>query len=162
MSMEHEYKLGVTFSESVIEHFVRRTPIGEITLTSFPVCKKTSLSRKQCIIELKLLQNSNRKPLSHFQIPSSRTVHSASQRRYTDDVIFGLQENFIISETVYNRRTISTEQNQKTIVGLSESVIRNCIQRPQRIQHHDIISGLQENVIISDTVHDGSKVTIEY
>ena len=49
----------------------------------------------------------------------------------------------------------------ETIVGLSDSVIKNCVQR-KRKQHHDVISGLQENVIISETVHDENKVNIEH
>ena len=47
-----------------------------------------------------------------------------------DDVIFGLQENLIIMETVYHRRTFSVEHNYGTMVALSDYVIRNCVQRP--------------------------------
>ena len=41
-----------------------------------------------------------------------------------------MQENLNISETVYDRRKTSMELNQEIIVGLSESVIKNCVQRP--------------------------------
>ena len=37
-------------------------PSGEITMTSFPVCKKTSFTRKRCMIGVKLLWNTNGKP----------------------------------------------------------------------------------------------------
>ena len=45
---------------------------------------------------------------------------------------------------------------------LSESIIENYVQRPLAGYHHDVISGLQENVIISETVHDRGEVTIEH
>ena len=99
-------------------------PSGYSTMTSVPVCKNTSLFRKRCMIEIKLLLNTKRKPVFPIQIPSLRTGHSAPQRKYIDDVIFGLQENLLISETVYDRRKMSEEQNQETLV-----VIENCVQR---------------------------------
>ena len=49
VSIEHEYKLGVSLSKSVIKNYVRR-PLVEI-----------SLSRKRCMIAVKLLLNTNRK-----------------------------------------------------------------------------------------------------
>ena len=63
------------------------------------------------MMEKKLLLNTNRKPESPSQIPSLRTEHSAPWRRYTDDVIFSLQENLNISETVYDRRIMSMEHD---------------------------------------------------
>ena len=95
-----------------------------------PVCKKTSICRKRCIIGVKLLLNTNGKPYKPFLNPLLKTVFSAPQRRCHDDVTFGVQENLIISETVYIRRTTSMKHNQKTIVGLPECVIKNCVQRP--------------------------------
>ena len=99
-------------------------------MTSFPVCMKTSISPKRCMIEEKLLLNINMKPYKLLQIPLLKTIHSAPQRRYIDDVMFGLHENLIISEMVHNRRTLSMEHNWETIVSLPESVIMNCVQRP--------------------------------
>ena len=105
-------------------------PSGYSTLISFPVCKKTSIYRKRSIIEVNILLNTYRKPYKPFIIPLLETVFSAPQRRYQDDVTFGAQENLIISEKVYIRRTNSMEDNQKIIGGLHECVIRNCVQRP--------------------------------
>jgi len=53
-------------------------PGGEITLTSFPVCNKTSLSRKPCIPDKKLLWNAIRKSWSLFQNPSWKIAWNAS------------------------------------------------------------------------------------
>jgi len=75
--IEHDYTLWVTLSESIIENYVRRLPSGEITMTSLTVCKKTSLSRKWCMIETTLVLNTDRKSVSPFQLPLLRTVHSA-------------------------------------------------------------------------------------
>ena len=63
------------------------------------------------MIELMLILNTDRKPLPFFQIPLSRTVHSAPGGKKIDGVIFGLQKNLIISETVYDRRKVSMEHN---------------------------------------------------
>ena len=62
-----------------IRHYKLRTAphSGYNTMTSFPVSQKTSLSRKRCMIEMKLLLNTNRKPLLPFRIPSLRVVQSA-------------------------------------------------------------------------------------
>jgi len=45
------------------------------------------------------------------------------------------------------------EHKEETIVGLSEFFIKNCIERPI-VGQHDIISGLQEYLIISEMVRD--------
>ena len=63
------------------------------------------------MIEIKLPLNTNRKPLSLFELAALRTVINAPQRSYIDDVIFGLQENLIISEMVYDRRKMYIEHN---------------------------------------------------
>ena len=63
------------------------------------------------MIDENLLWNTYRKLWSPFQNLSSETAYSAPWRIYTDDVISGLQENLIISEMVYDRRTMSTEHN---------------------------------------------------
>ena len=76
-------------------------------MTSFPVCKKTSLSRKRCLTEVKLLLNTNRKLVSPIQNPSLKTVYSTPKQRYNEDGIFGLQENLIMLETAHDRRKLS-------------------------------------------------------
>lgn len=46
------------------------TPSGNITMTAFPVCKKTTLTQKWCTIETKLPLIINRKLLSPFRVHS--------------------------------------------------------------------------------------------
>jgi len=60
---------------------------GEITMTSCPPCNKTSLSRKPCIPDIKLIWNTMRKSWSHFQKPSWKIALSAPWRRNHDNVI---------------------------------------------------------------------------
>jgi len=66
-------------------------PGGEIAMTSYPVGNKTSLSRKPCIPDKKLLWKAIRKSWSLFQNPSYKIAWSASWRIIHDDVISGLQ-----------------------------------------------------------------------
>ena len=77
-------------------------PCGYNTMTSVPVCKKTSFSQKLSVIEAKLVLNTNRKSSlefiwnttckssSLFQNPSGNTIDSAPLMK--NDVIPGLQE----------------------------------------------------------------------
>jgi len=60
---------------------------GEITMTSYPSCNKTSLSRKPCIPYEKLIWNTVRKSWSLFQYPSWKIAWSAPRWRNHDDVI---------------------------------------------------------------------------
>jgi len=78
-------------------------PSGEITMTSYPVCNKTSSSLKPCIPGEKLLWNAIRKSRSLFHNPSWNIAWSAPRWRNHDDVISGLQYNLIISETMQLR-----------------------------------------------------------
>jgi len=50
---------------------------GEITMTSYPACNKTSLSRKPCIPDKKLICNTISKSWSLFQNPSWKIAWSA-------------------------------------------------------------------------------------
>jgi len=52
-------------------------PSGEIILTSYPVGNETSLSRKPCIPDEKLLKNAIRKQWSLYQNPSWKIALSA-------------------------------------------------------------------------------------
>jgi len=63
----------------------------EITTTSHPAWNKTTLSRKPCILDKKLLRNAIRKSWSLFQNPSCKIAWSAPWRSNHDDVIAGLQ-----------------------------------------------------------------------
>jgi len=62
-----------------------------LTMTSYPVGNKTSLSRQPCIPDKTLLRITLRKPWSLFQNRSWKFARSASWRRNHDDVITGLQ-----------------------------------------------------------------------
>jgi len=66
-------------------------PVGEITMKLYLTCNKTSLSRKPCIPDTKLLWNAIRKSWSLFQNPSCNMAWSAPRRLTDDDVISGLQ-----------------------------------------------------------------------
>jgi len=85
------------------ENLPKASPSGEITMTSYPACNKTSLSRKLCITSKKLLWVSIRKSCSLFQNPSWIIIWSAPRIRNHDDVISGLQSNLVSSETMHPR-----------------------------------------------------------
>jgi len=53
--MNHDYETGVDLSDSVnIQNLCETPPSGEITMTSYPTCNKTSSSPKPCIPDKKL------------------------------------------------------------------------------------------------------------
>jgi len=79
---------------------------GGLTMTSYPVGNKTSLSQKPCIAHKKLLWITIRKSYSLFQKPSWKIAWSAPRRRNHDDVISGLQWNLVISETMHRRKKL--------------------------------------------------------
>jgi len=64
-------------------------PGGEMTMTSYPVWNKTSLFRKPCIPDKKLLWIIIGKSCSFFQIPSWKIAWSAPRRRTDYDVMSG-------------------------------------------------------------------------
>jgi len=70
--------------------FAWSAPSGEITMTSYPPCNKTS-SLKPCIPDNKLLWNTISKSWSHFQNPSWKIAWSVPWCRNHDDVLSGLQ-----------------------------------------------------------------------
>jgi len=78
-------------------------PSGEITMTSYPACNKTSLSREPCITNKKLLWISIRKSCSLFQNPSWIIIWSAPRLTNHDDFMPALQKNLIILETMHPR-----------------------------------------------------------
>jgi len=79
--------------------YIWSAPGGEITMTSYSACNKTSLSRKPCILYKTLLRNAIRKSWSFFQKPSFKIAWSVPWRR-TDYVQSGRQYNLVISETI--------------------------------------------------------------
>jgi len=71
----------------------RGAPLGgEITMTSYPACNKTSLSRKRCIADKKLFWNASRKSWPLLQNPTWKIACSAPWRRTDDDVMSGWQK----------------------------------------------------------------------
>ena len=63
---------------------------------------------------------------SLFQNSPQKTRHG-TPRRYYHDVISGLQENVIISETVHDKGKVTIEHLKEVGVVHSESVIENCV-----------------------------------
>jgi len=84
-------------------------PSGEITMTSYPACNKTSLSWKPCITDTKLLWNTNRKPWSLFQIPSWKFAGSA--------------RSVEITMTSYPACNVSRSSDHTTDVHYSDSMM---------------------------------------
>jgi len=66
-------------------------PSGEMTMTSNSPCNKTSLSRKPCMPDKKIIWNTISKSWSLFQNLSWKIALSAPWQRSYDDVIFGFQ-----------------------------------------------------------------------
>jgi len=66
-------------------------PSEEITMTSYPPCNKTSLSRKSCIPDNKLIWNTIKKSWSHYQNPLWKIAWNTPWQRNHDDVISGWQ-----------------------------------------------------------------------
>jgi len=106
--------LDKTFLENVIrshassirirhENSPEAPPSGEITMTWYPACNNTSLSRKPCNTNKKLLWISIRKSCSLFQSPSWIIIWSAPRLRNHDDVIPGMQKNLVISKAKLHR-----------------------------------------------------------
>ena len=60
-------------------------------------------------------------------------------------------------------QNIFFEQDYKLGVNLPGTMsLKNMYGTLQRCCHHDVISGLQENVVISERVHDRNTVTVEH
>jgi len=66
-------------------------PSRKTTMTSYPPCNKTALSRKPCILDKTLLRNTLGKSWSLFQNPSWKIAWSAPWWRNYYDVISYLQ-----------------------------------------------------------------------
>src|SRR5664279_5312883 len=99
-------------------------PSGEITMTSFTVFKKTSLSQKRCVIEKKLLWNINRKSGSPFQNMSFNFTKGATWCTKSALCHFRSTKITYNSRTVRDRATVIIKHEYKVVVGLLESVIK--------------------------------------
>jgi len=64
--MKRYQEVMVALSKSVMKNRLNAPPGGEITMTSYPVGNKTSLSQKPCIPDKKLLWNAIRKSWSQL------------------------------------------------------------------------------------------------
>ena len=63
---------------------------------------------------------------------------------------------------MYDIGDLTIEHKQEVMVTFSETVmVENVVRRYRRYQYH-VISGLQENIIISETMHDRREVTIKH
>jgi len=156
-------EIGDSISESAINKFRAGPPSGEITMTSYPVGNKTSLSRKPCIADKRLLWNVMRKSWSHFQEPSCKTSWSAPWRRNNDDVISGLESNLVLSRKpcIPHKKLPWNAIRKSWSLSLNPSwkIARSA---PWRRNDDDVISGLQQNLLISETVHCRTKVTKDH
>jgi len=54
------------------------------------------------------------------------------------------------------------DRNQEVMVALSEPVIKRTCCASWRRNHAEVISGLQKNLVISETMHPRQKVTVEH
>jgi len=81
VTMERHQEVMVALSKSVMKNRVLRPPGGEITTLKYPVGNKTSLSRKPCIADKKLLWNAIRKSrsLSNFYIKKQISIKKTYQ-----------------------------------------------------------------------------------
>jgi hypothetical protein len=61
-----------------------------------------------------------------------------------------------------DRCEVSNEQKKEVMITLPQSVMETLYGAPQRIYHYSVISGLHENIIISETTHDRGDITIEH
>ena len=66
----------------------------------------------------------------------------------------------MMSATVHDADKVNIEHLWETMSALPESVIRNCVQCPSAEITHDVSSSSQDNIIISETVHDGDNVSV--
>jgi len=56
---------------------------------------------------------------------------------------------------------VSMERYQEVMVAVSESDIKICLKRPLRRNHDEVISVLQLNLFISETMHRRQNVIVE-
>jgi len=96
----------------------RKAPPGvDITITSYPACNKSTLSRKPCIAYKKLQLIIIRKSWSLFQNPSWKIAWSARWQRNHNDVITYLQWKLVISETMHPRYKVTLDHYQEVLVA---------------------------------------------
>jgi len=130
-------------------------------MTSCPVGNKISLSRKPWIPDKKLLWNAIRKSRSLFQNPSWKIACSALGIEITMTSYLTRKKTLVISETMHLWLTVARDHYQEVMVALSESVMKSSLSAPWQRNHDDVISGLQWNLVISETMHPRRNVDME-
>jgi len=97
-TMQHKYKIGVAHSELAIKQLHAAPPDGEITITSYPGCNKTSFSQKPCIIQsitTLILNNIYVKKLKHLTL----CVQDNDRTKTANKKIVVLQAWYIFTRT---------------------------------------------------------------
>jgi len=120
-------------------------PGEEITMTSYAVGNKTSLSRKPCIADKKLLWNAIRKS---WKMRAASPSGGLTMTTYS-----------VCNKTSLSRKPcildnkVTIDYYKAVIDALSESVMKNCVQRPlaENWQRHRF--RFQLNLVISETIH---------
>jgi len=80
---------------------VRNAPSGEMTMTSYSVGYKTSLSRKPCIADKSYYGSLSGSHDRSFRIRHEKSPEAPRGGEKHDGVISGLQQNLAISETMH-------------------------------------------------------------
>ena len=114
-------------------------PSGYSTLTSVPVCKKTSLSWKQCMLQMKFLLISFRKMLFPTKICHWEQYTAPPSGSITETSFRLADKNIIMSETVNDRQNLSDEHYYEVGIVLPNSVCENYWKHPLAVErrwHH--------------------------
>jgi len=81
----------VALSESIMKNRVKLPPGKEITMTSYPACNKTSLSRKPCIPDKNVTMERYQKVMVAFSKSVMKSACSTPWQTTDDDVTSGWQ-----------------------------------------------------------------------
>jgi len=103
----------------------------KMTMTSYPVCNKTSISQKPYIADKKLLYITIRKLWSLFQNPSWKIVGQRPLTKKTrwHHIRLAIKPNCYLGNHAPQIK-VTKDHYQEVIVALSESVMKNCVKRP--------------------------------
>jgi len=119
-----------TLKDSVNETCVKRPQAEKSRWRHIQLQKKTSLSRKPCIRDKKLLWNTISKFWSLFQNLSWKIAGSSPWRRNHDDVITGRQQTLLFWKPCIPWWKVAMKRYQEVMVALSESVMEIRLKRP--------------------------------
>jgi len=122
-------------------------------MTSYPVGNKTSLPRKPCIPDKKLLWITIRKSWSLFQNPSWKIAWRAPGEGIP------MTSYPVGNKTSLPRKScIPDKKLLWIIIRKSWSLFQNpsgkfALRAPWWWNHHNVIAGLQWNLVVSETMH---------